>query len=175
MGIVRFAELLRQEIATRFSGLDVNIIGDPAGDFRAQTDESTPFQILRGAGLRAIPAPSNSVDLRLESVSSQLTKMSDGKPSFLIDRRCPMLIKGFQGGYAYRRMQVSGERYDDKPEKNMYSHIHDALQYLMLGAGEGRQLMAGQKPLSSFNARSDYDIFKRKPFKKRSIWARLGG
>ena len=175
MGIVRFAELLRQEIATRFSGLDVNIIGDPAGDFRAQTDESTPFQILRGAGLRAIPAPSNSVDLRLESVSSQLTKMSDGKPSFLIDRRCPMLIKGFQGGYSYRRMQVSGERYDDKPEKNMYSHIHDALQYLMLGAGEGRQLMAGQKPLSSFNARTDYDIFKRKPFKKRSIWQRLGG
>jgi len=175
MGIVRFAELLRQEIATRFVGLDVNIIGDPAGDFRAQTDESTPFQILRGAGLRAVPAPSNSVDLRLESVSSQLTKMSDGKSGFLIDRRCPMLIKGFQGGYSYRRMQVSGERYDDKPEKNMYSHIHDALQYLMLGAGEGRQLMSGQKPLSSFNARAEYDLFKRKPIKKQSFWARLGG
>ena len=73
MGVVRFAELLRQEIATRFHNLEVNIYGDPAGDFRAQTDESTPFQILRGAGLKAIPAPSNSVDLRLESVSSQLT------------------------------------------------------------------------------------------------------
>ena len=175
MGIVRFAELLRQEIATRFAGLDVTIIGDPAGDFRAQTDESTPFQILRGAGLRAMPAPSNSVDLRLESVSSQLTKMSDGKPAFLIDRRCPMLIKGFQGGYAYRRMQVSGERYDDKPEKNMYSHIHDALQYLLLGAGEGRELISGQKPLQSFNARKGYDIFQRKPIKKQGFWARLGG
>ena len=174
MGIVRFAELLRQEIATRFSGLDVNIIGDPAGDFRAQTDESTPFQILRGAGLRAIPAPSNSVDLRLESVSSQLTKMSDGQPAFLIDRRCPTLIKGFQGGYCYRRMQVSGERYDDKPEKNMYSHIHDALQYLMLGAGEGRQLIAGQQPLSSFNAKKDYDVFKRKPITQRfNFWSRM--
>jgi len=174
MGIVRFAELLRQEIATRFSGLDVNIIGDPAGDFRAQTDESTPFQILRGAGLRAIPAPSNSVDLRLESVGSQLTKMSDGSPAFIIDRRCPTLIKGFQGGYCYRRMQVSGERYDDKPEKNMYSHIHDALQYLMLGAGEGRQLIAGQQPLSSFNAKRDYDIFKRKPITQRfNFWSRM--
>jgi len=174
MGIVRFAELLRQEIATRFSGLDVNIIGDPAGDFRAQTDESTPFQILRGAGLRAIPAPSNSVDLRLESVGSQLTKMSDGNPAFIIDRRCPTLIKGFQGGYCYRRMQVSGERYDDKPEKNMYSHIHDALQYLMLGAGEGRQLIAGQQPLSSFNAKRDYDIFKRKPITQRfNFWSRM--
>jgi hypothetical protein len=174
MGIVRFAELIRQEISTRFNELDVNIFGDPAGDFRAQTDESTPFQILRGAGLRASPAPSNSIDLRLESVASQLTKMADGKPAFMIDRRCPSLIKGFQGGYSYRRMQVSGERYSDKPEKNMYSHIHDALQYLMLGAGEGRQLIAGQKPLSSFNAKKEYDIFKRKPLaKKLNFWSRL--
>ena len=174
MGIVRFAELLRQEIATRFTGLDVNIYGDPAGDFRAQTDESTPFQILRGAGLRATPAPSNSVDLRLESVSAQLTKMAEGKSAFLIDRRCPSLIKGFQGGYSYRRMQVSGERYDDKPEKNMYSHIHDALQYLMLGAGEGRQLISGQKPLSSFNAKRDFDVFKKRPTPKRfNFWSRL--
>ena len=63
MGIVRFAEVLRQELATRFSAAsEVIIYGDPAGDFRAQTDESTPFHILRGAGLRAFPAPSNSVD-----------------------------------------------------------------------------------------------------------------
>ena len=40
MGIVRFAELLRQEIATRFGNLEVHIFGDPAGDFRAQTDET---------------------------------------------------------------------------------------------------------------------------------------
>jgi len=161
MGIVRFAELLRQEIATRFNSLDVYIYGDPAGDFRAQTDESTPFQILRGAGLKATPAPSNSIDLRLESVSSQLTKMVDGKSGFLMDRRCPQLIKGFQVGYCYRRMQVSGERYEDKPEKNMFSHVHDALQYLMLGAGEGRSLMSGQKPLKAFNARKGFDLFKR--------------
>ena len=170
-----FAELLRQEIATRFNGLDVYIYGDPAGDFRAQTDESTPFQILRGAGLKAVPAPSNSVDLRLESVSSQLTKMAEGLPAFMIDRRCVTLIKGFQGGYCYRRMQVSGERYDDKPEKNMYSHIHDALQYMMLGAGEGRSLMSGQKPVKAFNARKGFDIFRRSPNNKKSssFWNRL--
>ena len=175
MGIVRFAEMLRQEIATRFGNLDVHIYGDPAGDFRAQTDESTPFQILRGAGLRALPAPSNSVDLRLESVSAALNKMVEGKPAFMIDRRCQTLIKGFEGGYAYKRMQVSGERYDDKPEKNMYSHIHDALQYLMLGAGEGRQLMSGQKPLRAFNARSEFDVFARKPRqqKRQGLWARM--
>lgn len=175
MGIVRFAEMLRQEIATRFGNLDVHIYGDPAGDFRAQTDESTPFQILRGAGLRAVPAPSNSVDLRLESVSSCLNKMVDGKPAFLVDRRCPTLIKGFEGGYSYKRMQVSGERFDDKPDKNMYSHIHDALQYLMLGAGEGRQLMNNQKPLQAFNAKRGFDVFAKntKRSRRQGLWARM--
>jgi hypothetical protein len=148
MGIVRFAEVLREEIATRFASTsEVFIYGDPAGDFRAQTDESTPFHILRGAGLRAFPAPSNSVDLRLESVATQLQKMIEGKSAFLIDPRCQQLIKGFEGGYQYRRMEVSGERYADKPDKNMFSHIHDALQYLMLGAGEGRALLNNQKPM----------------------------
>ena len=101
--------------------------------------------------------------------------MSEGLPSFLIDRRCPTLIKGFEGGYSYRKLQVSGERYDTKPDKNMYSHVHDALQYLMLGAGEGRKLMSGQKPISAFHARKDFDIFARKPIQRRSssIWSRM--
>ena len=167
MGIVRFAEVLRNELATRFSAAgEVIIYGDPAGDFRAQTDESTPFQILRGAGLRAFPAPSNSVDLRLEAVSSQLAKMVEGKPAFLVDRRCSMLIKGFEGGYSYKRMEVSGERYADKPDKNMFSHIHDSLQYLLLGAGEGRALLSSQKPSRPVVAKRDFNVFGDK--KKRT-------
>jgi hypothetical protein len=176
MGIVRFAEVLRQELATRFSAAsEVIIYGDPAGDFRAQTDESTPFHILRGAGLRAFPAPSNSVDLRLEAVSSQLTKMIEGKSAFLIDRRCQQLIKGFEGGYQYRRMEVSGERYSDKPDKNMFSHIHDALQYMMLGAGEGRALMNTQKPAMPVVAKRSFDVFNKKPRARRSgsFWSRM--
>lgn len=176
MGIVRFAEVLRNELSSRFGACsEVFIYGDPAGDFRAQTDESTPFQILRGAGLRAFPAPSNSVDLRLESVSSQLTKMVEGKPAFMIDRRCPQLIKGFEGGYQYKRMEVSGERYADKPDKNMFSHIHDALQYLMLGAGEGRALMNSQKPMQPTVAKRDFDVFGKhsKPKRRQGLWARM--
>jgi len=176
MGIVRFAEVLRQELATRFSAAsEVIIFGDPAGDFRAQTDESTPFHILRGAGLRAFPAPSNSVDLRLEAVSSQLTKMVEGKPAFLVDRRCAQLVKGFEGGYQYRRMEVSGERYSDKPDKNMFSHIHDALQYMMLGAGEGRALMNTQKPAMPIVASRNFDVFskRRMPARKQNLWQRM--
>ena len=90
--------------------------------------------------------------------------MVDGNAGFLIDPRCKELIKGFEGGYAYRRIQVSGERYDDRPEKNHFSHIHDALQYLMLGAGEGRQVLnqcAMFQWQRAFNARTDFDVFSR--------------
>ena len=174
MGIVRFSEILRQELATKYNNSEALIYGDPSGDFRAQTDESTPFQILRGAGLKAIPAPSNDVSLRTEAVNKSLMAMTEGKPAFLIDYRCRQLIKGFEGGYQYRRMQVSGERFTDKPEKNMFSHIHDALQYLMLGAGEGRSLLGNNKPLRSFNAKPEYDVFKRRPKQRREgLWARL--
>jgi len=176
MGIVRFAEVLRNELASRFAACsEVHIFGDPAGDFRAQTDESTPFQILRGAGLRAFPTHSNSVDLRLEAVSSQLTKMVEGKPAFIVDRRCSQLIKGFEGGYSYKRMEVSGERYADKPDKNMFSHVHDSLQYLLLGAGEGRALMNNQKPANVVVAKRDFDVFakSKKPQRRQGLWARM--
>ena len=43
-----------------------------------------------------------------------------------------MLRKGLLGRYQYRRVKISGaaERYHDEPEKNEYSHPHDALQYV---------------------------------------------
>ena len=173
MGVVKFSELLRVELATYYQNCEAIIFGDPAGDFRAQTDESTPFQILRGAGLVARPAPSNDVSLRLESVSVTLNRMVEGQSGFLIDLRCRNLIKGFEGGYQYRRLQVSGERFDDKPDKNHFSHIHDALQYLMLGAGEGRQVMQTVVK-GSFQAKREYDVFSRQPKKRRQgLWARL--
>ena len=174
MGIVRFSELLRAEIATRYADCEVSIIGDPAGDFRAQTDESTPFQVLRGAGLVARPAQSNDVALRIEAVAATLNRLVDGKSGILIDPRCKELIKGFDGGYGYRRMQVSGERFDDKPDKNRFSHIHDALQYLMLGGGEGREVLGHQKTAKPFTMKREFDIFTRKSKQpKKSFWNRM--
>ena len=37
------------------------------------------------------------------------------------------------------------ERYVDKPDKNEWSHVCESLQYLLLGAGEGRALLRGQR------------------------------
>ena len=117
----------------------------------------------RGRGINARPAPSNDVTLRLESVKATLSRMIDGDSGILIAPKCTNLIKGFDGGYHYRRLQVSGERYDERPSKNRFSHIHDALQYMLLGAGEGRSLTIGAKTSKPRIAKRDFNVFDVKP------------
>ena len=162
MGTIRFAEMLRAEIARYYDAHDYMIYGDPAGDFRAQTDESTPFDILRGAGIRALPAPSNDPVVRVESVNSVLARMVEGESGMLIDAdKCPTLKTGFLGGYHYRRLQVTGERYEERPNKNKFSHIHDALQYALIGAGEGRSITRGPKPMKPTVVKTGFNVFDR--------------
>ena len=93
MGVMRFSELLRGEIAKNYKNFDIQIYGDPAGDFRSQTDERTPFSIMRNYGLKALPAPSNDVALRIESVDTALQRLIDGKAGFMIDPKCINLKK----------------------------------------------------------------------------------
>jgi hypothetical protein len=67
---------------------------------------------------------------------------SSGNTGFVIGPRATMIRKACAGGYKYKRMAVSGqERFQDKPDKGRYSHVSDALQYLMVGAGEGVKLI----------------------------------
>ena len=112
-------------------------VGDPAGTGRAQTDESTCFDMLRAVGLDPIPACTNSFLPRREAVAGFLNKLVDGRPGFLLGPKAVKLRKGFLGGYCYHRLQVSGrEMYRDEPEKNEFSHPHDGLQYLALAYAE---------------------------------------
>jgi len=147
MGITQFSKdfaipHLRREYGPIFKDLDLLAItlttGDPAGTQRAQTDEKTCFEALREAGFQNIrPASTNSFIARREAVANYLTKMVDGVPCFQISPKAKTIRAGFLGGYRYQRVRVSGEeRFKDQPEKNKYSHPHDALQYLaMLAAG----------------------------------------
>ena len=162
MGAVRFAELLRAHVQTHYPGFPLgSISGDPAGDIRAQTDEVTPFQILRAAGVMAHPAPTNDFLKRRESVAVALSRLIDGQPGLMVHPQCKMLRKGMAGGYNYRRLQVTGEeRFHNVPDKNIYSHVCEAAQYLMCGAGEARNLIqrqrSGPRPSSAV---TDYNVF----------------
>jgi hypothetical protein len=147
MGTVRFSELLKAKMLGEYAGFDFETpYGDPAGDSRAQTDETTPFQILQNNGIPARPAPSNDPVLRREAVAVALSRLLDGKPGLMISPKCVVTRKGMAGGYCYKRIQVAGdEKFQDKPDKNKYSHPCDAGQYLMIGAGEGAALVQSNK------------------------------
>jgi len=133
MGVLRFSrEKLKPMLANRFPGMNVLIIGDPAGTQRAQTDEKSVFDILKAEGFRVISAKSNNIVARVNAVDKFLTRTIDGKPGHLIDPSCVHLIAALRGGYRYKIRQ-NGEA-DDKPEKNQYSHIADAHQYACLHA-----------------------------------------
>lgn len=144
MGAKNFGRLLKTKINREYPDCSFDIYGDPAGDSRAQTDETTPFEILDAQGVSACPTYTNDPIIRIEAVAAPLTRMDfSGNPGFLLGPKAIMIRKAMAGGYKYKRMAVSGqERYMDKPDKGRYSHVADALQYLMLGAGEGYKLIA---------------------------------
>jgi len=103
--------------------------------------------------------------------------MIDGHPALLVDPSCATIKKGFAGGYHYRRLNVSGtERFEEKPSKNRFSHVHDALQYALIGAGEGRRLISNGNAMKPVVAKRDFDPFNHKRRKKKSPWqqARFG-
>lgn len=143
MGIIRFAQELKRHIAKHYQGFNVGAItGDPAGSAR-NDDERTTFDLLKANGIEARPAHTNAPTLRIEAVRDPMKRMIDGEPGMIINGLlCPNLRKGYAGGYHYRRIQVSGdERFQDVPDKNMFSHVCDADQYLVLGGGEGKAII----------------------------------
>jgi hypothetical protein len=160
MGIVRFAELFKNHLAQMYPGFVIrSITGDPAGDARGD-DERTTFDILKGAGVMARPANTNDPVLRVEAVSAAMRRLIDGEPGLLVHPQCRMLRKGYAGGYNYKRLKVSGQdRFTDKPDKNMFSHVADADQYIMIGCGEGKSIVRQEhRPDRAAFAVSDYQI-----------------
>lgn len=141
MGAGRFGELLSEKVRRDYPGADVRGFCDPAGDSRSQATEDTARDILNtNSKIYFAATNTNDPTLRLEAVKRPMKRLIDGQPGMLIDPKCGILRKGFMGGYCYKRIQVSGDaKYKEVPDKNRYSHIHDAAQYASLGMGQGSE------------------------------------
>jgi hypothetical protein len=136
-GIKQFTlDVVRPELNRLFAGMGIGSTGDPAGGQASQADEKTCFQQQAELGIQTSPAPTNDFIKRRDAVIDRLTRNIDGQPAFIIDPSCKMLIQGFRGGYRFKRVRVVGEddRFRNEPDKNRFSHPHDALQYLVQGA-----------------------------------------
>lgn len=140
--IPQFAKMLKMHISKYYPGMDVVFYGDPSGAFRDQQGK-TAFDLCKAEGIIIRPAPTNKLKPRIESVVAPLIRMVSGGPGIVIDRKkCALLRRGFNGGYHYRRLNTGGEaKYTPEPEKNRFSHVQDALQYMLCGGGEYRRLM----------------------------------
>ena len=146
-GAVEFAPELKRYIDANYQGYKFKGWGDPSGDNKNQANSQTPFRIIRAAGIPCNPTNSNDPLIRRAALESPMKELAmNGKPRFVVTSKARMIRKGLQGGFCYRRIMVSGERYSSEPDKNEYSHPVEALEYALQGEGEGRQALSRVSP-----------------------------
>lgn len=135
-----FGPELKRYIARCYPGARIRGWSDPAGEGGGQATEDTPRQVLVASGIPCQPAPSNAPVLRRAAIANPLMRNAmDGKAALWISPKCRTLRKGLAGAWSFRRMKISGqERYHEDPDKGPYSHVCEALEYALLGEGEGR-------------------------------------
>jgi hypothetical protein len=146
MGAVSFGKLLKEKLQHKYPNYQLEIYGDPAGEHRSDTDEQTPYMILSNLGIDAWPTYTNDYSIRREAVADYMQRLDfNGEPAFRLQGpSVPTIRKACDGGYQFRRMQVTGEeRFQDKPDKGRFSHVGDALQYLFLGSVGGERVIGG--------------------------------
>ena len=128
MGIETFIRTkLTPHVSRFYPGHELICAPDPAGFMKQQLNEMTLVDALRAAGYKCVKPPSNKPEYRIQAVERLLSQHLEGEAMYLIDKSCQMLLRGFSHGYRYKKKR-SGEL-EDKPDKNEYSHIHDANQY----------------------------------------------
>lgn len=115
-------------ILSKYLKCNIIVACDPANAKDAYTGLA-PSTHLEQKGFEVYMPKTNDPKTRIRAVDQLLNKNAGG---IIISPHCSLTIKAFQGGYRYKRLRVMGSvgaAYDAKPEKNMYSHIADAVQY----------------------------------------------
>lgn len=121
------------------------VFGDPAGRNLTEMSVVSAYQFLESKGFR-VQDPglkNNDVMVRITAVDALLRNcdFKTNTPMFLMSRSCEWLREAMNGGYCYEKKRTAAgmlERYKDKPDKDSpYSHVADALQYVVVGSTGG--------------------------------------
>lgn len=135
MGVERFLDtMLVPLLRDKYHNTDIVFILDPACFQRSQINEATIAQAVQARGFRVQKAITNDPEKRIGAVEQMLTRQVDGKGFFIISPNCKWGIEGFDYGYRYPPKR-DGSANTEAPQKNHYSHFHDALQYAALHYG----------------------------------------
>lgn len=140
LGPTSFAKSAREFFDRNFPNAIIgDIWGDPAG-FDGGDDEDLAWmqKFAKEFGKKVRPAPvaGNRITPRLEAVRGCIAD-KDGKPKLglKLSPTAKLLRQGFNNGYVLVRVKFSNGSglTKDEPLKNDFSHVHDALQYGVLG------------------------------------------
>jgi hypothetical protein len=129
------SDYLKPKIIQDYPGYSYEIVVDPAATFRSQNDARCAAEYIREAGLPYRPAKTNNALARREAVNYFLLRQG----GLMLSPVCKTLRKGFVSEYQYEQIKTAmSVKYRETPQKNIFSHVHDALQYGALELQEGR-------------------------------------
>jgi hypothetical protein len=151
IGVKAHAEAMRRYIASEFPGYSIaRITCDPAGEAK-DAHGLDNVRIIRDVfrGVATFKALTNDPRTRVEAVDGTFRRMINGGPAILIHPECKVLRMACLSEYKFRKLKLPGNQFSEEPQKlHPWSDVADALQYLLLGGGEGRAAMGGGVSMS---------------------------
>jgi hypothetical protein len=127
----------------KYNGYSVVASGDPAGSGRSSLTKMTSIQMVTGRGIKCYPALTNNFAKRKEAVDYFLGR----DEGFVVSPHLTHTREVMGAGYVYKETRNSSGKVLDIPDKNEFSHMADAIQYLALYARYGAG--SATKPLGS--------------------------
>lgn len=128
IGIIDFSENVLSWCNEVFGDCKYRDIADPGGRIRDSRKKSPAMYMRDELGL-ILEDGIQTFKVRRESVAGRLNRLAQGEPAIVIDPECDLIVGGFEGGYCYPEIGNTG-MFKPEPEKNKFSHPHDALQYI---------------------------------------------
>lgn len=136
IGVTAAGELVRQQSAMLFPDVRQFLDwADPQAFAKTGNDKRSAADELRKLGILLNPSAITNTERQI-AVRTWLTRSvptaTDHEPAgaFLLDPSCVITRDGFKSGYHYKEIEKSG-RFKEVPEKNEFSHLLNAWEYLM--------------------------------------------
>jgi len=141
-----FSEIIASHMKLHYDGYKFESWLDPwAANQRGQVTDDTMFKVYNNAGLNPRVSQTGSPTTMVEAVKKKFGQITVSQPAIIISDKCVNLRKALNGGYQYKRVNVSGEKYAEKPDKGKFSHVANAFEFLVDGTGASRELKSSNK------------------------------
>jgi hypothetical protein len=133
---------LKPHLINNYPKFNFELLIDPSAGIRSQNDAKSAAEIIKGCGLSYRHAKTNNPIKRREAVIYFLRRL-DG---FSVGPKCAYIRKGFISEFKFERKRLgvmnvrssNADMFKEKWEKNIYSHIHEAVQYGAIECSEGK-------------------------------------